>query len=411
MRVLLIHSFHYARGGDSTYARALTGALEAGGHAVVPLAMRHPHNDPSPWEQRFVSWVDPRSAARGDRLRAAARLLWSWEARRASRQLVAEARPDVAHLQHVHRHLTPSVLGPLRRAGVPVVWTLHDYELVCANGLLYTEGAPCERCAGHRYHEALRHRCKQGELLTSAAAAVEKGLHALLGVSAQVDRFLCPSDWLRRAVVRMGLPADRVFHLPNLLPPVAARPAPLAGGDWLVAGRLAREKGVHVAIEAARRLPGATLHICGSGPEEAALRHQAASLPQVRFHGHLPQAALAQRIAACRVVAVPSLWPENLPYAVSEAQGLGRPVVASAVGGIPEQIADGEDGVLVAPGDPGALAEAVRALLEDGPRAARLGAAGHARLAAMPGPAAHVAQLQAHYAAAGKRAKAPRSGL
>ena len=404
MRVLLVHSFHYERGGDSTYARALSQALLDRGHDVIPLAMRHPLNDPSPWEQRFVSWVDPRSAEPHDRLRAGLRLVWSWEAARATRRLVAEVRPDVAHLQHVHRHLTPSVLGPLRRAGVPVVWTLHDYELVCPNGLLYTQGSPCERCGGGRFHQAIAHRCKQDLLAPSIAAALEKALHGLLRVTDRVDRFLCPSAWLARAVVRMGLPQGRVFHLPNLSPtPPATSSAPI-GDDWLVASRLTREKGVHVAIEAARGLPGRVLHICGSGPEEASLRHLAADLPNVRFHGHLPQAALAALTARARVVAVPSLWPENLPYAVFEAQALGRPVVASAVGGIPEQIDDGVDGVLVRPGDSAALRDAVAALMADPARARTMGEAARVRLALRAGSVAHLDALLAHYKAAAVRA-------
>lgn len=404
MKVLLVHSFHYERGGDSTYARALGRALADAGHEVVPLAMRHPLNDPSPWEQHFVSWVDPRSSEPGDRLRAGLRLVWSWEAARAARRLVAEVRPDVAHLQHVHRHLTPSVLGPLRRAGVPVVWTLHDYELVCPNGLLYTEGRPCERCSGGRFHQAIAHRCKQGQLGPSFAAALEKSLHALLRVSERVDRFLCPSAWLARAVVRMGLPAERVFHLPNLTPaPPAIAPQPV-GDDWLVASRLTREKGVHVAIDAARGLPAHVLHICGSGPEEPRLRRQAANLPHVRFHGHLPQAALAALTARARVVAVPSLWPENLPYAVFEAQALGRPVVASAVGGIPEQIEDGVDGVLVRPDDSEALRIAIASLMAEPARAKAMGDAARRRLDRRAGGAEHIAALLGHYAAAAKRA-------
>jgi glycosyltransferase involved in cell wall biosynthesis len=404
MKVLLIHSFHYERGGDSTYARALGQALLDGGHQVIPLAMRHPLNDPSPWEQRFVSWVDPRSEEPRDRLRAGLRLVWSWEAARATQRLIAEVHPDVAHLQHVHRHLTPSVLGPLRQARVPVVWTLHDYELVCPNGLLYTNGRPCERCGGGRFHQAIVHRCKQDQIAPSVAAALEKSLHALLRVTDRVDRFLCPSRWLAEAVVRMGLPRDRVFHLPNLTPRLPESVPPTAGNGWLVASRLTREKGVHIAIEAAQGLPDHILHICGSGPEEPRLRHQAADLPNVRFHGHLPQAALAALTARARVVAVPSLWPENLPYAVFEAQAQGRPVVASAVGGIPEQVEDGVDGVLVPPGESLALRTAIAGLMAEPARASAMGVAARTRLSQRAGSVEHVAALLEHYKAAANRA-------
>ncbi len=404
MKVLMINTFHHARGGDATYTRGLTRLLERAGHTVVPLAMRHPDNDPSPWEHRFLPWVDLREE-RGPVARAAVlpRLLWSRRAARTCAALVRDVRPDIAHLQHIHRHITPSVLGPLRAAGVPVVWTLHDYELVCPEGHLFSQGAPCEACRGHRYDEAVRRRCKWGRVGPSAVAALEKALHHHLRVWERVDRFLCPSRFLADTLVRFGVPADRVVHRPNFLDPdglpVAPRP-PLPARSWLYAGRLTEEKGVDIAIEAARQLPDATLLVCGTGPDEATLRRRAAALGNVRFLGHLPQRALAAHIQAAGAVVVPSRWYENFPYAVLEAQAWGRPVVASRIGGIPEQIDDGVDGLLVPPGDAGALARAVGRLLADPAEAARLGAAGSERVRARLSPTAHLDAILTEYDAA-----------
>ena len=389
MKVLMIHTFHHPRGGDTTYAALLVRLLEEAGHRVVPLAMRHPDNDPSPWEQRWPAWVEPRLAD----ARSALSLAWSHDAARATADLVAEVRPDVAHIQHVHRHLTPSVLEPLRRAGVPVVWTVHDYELICPEGHLFDGRAPCERCRGHHYWQAAVHRCKWGQVLPSVAVAAEKALHHRLGVWNKVDRFLCPSAFLARKLVEFGVPEERVRVLPNALD--AGLPASGGGEGWLVAGRLSPEKGVDVAIAAARLLPGHRLWICGDGPERGRL--EAAAPPDVRFLGHLPRERLARLIREVAVVAVPSRWWENLPYAVLEAQAAGRAVVASAMGGIPEQIDNGVDGLLVPAENPPALAEAVGGLLADPERAHRLGAAAAARVRRDLAPDAHLAAILAHY--------------
>lgn len=403
MKVLMINTFHHARGGDATYTRGLTRLLEDAGNTVVPLAMRHPENDPSPWEHRFLPWVDLR--APGGRLaqaRLLPRALWSRRAARACAALVRDTRPDIAHLQHIHRHITPSVLGPLRAAGVPVVWTLHDYELICPEGHLFSQGAPCEACRGHNYTEAVKRRCKWGRLGPSAVAAAEKQLHRTLGVWDKVDRFLCPSRFLADMVVRFGVPAERVAHRPNFLhtgPMPGPRPR-TARPTWVYAGRLAPEKGVDVAIEAARQLPAADLLICGTGPEERALRRRAGALPNVRFLGHLPQRVLARHIEAARAVVVPSRWYENFPYAVLEAQAAGCAVVASRVGGIPEQIDDGVDGLLVPPDDTGALCAALSRLLDDAALAARLGRAGAERVRARLAPSDHLDAILAEYAIA-----------
>lgn len=400
LRILMIHSFHHARGGDSTYTRSLSRLLEAAGHKVIPLSMRHPDNDPSVWEARFVPWVSPRDAhTPAERVRLARQMIWSPLAARAAQDLIRDARPDIAHIQHVHRHITPSVLDPLNAAGVPVVWTTHDYELICPSGHLFTQGAPCERCQGGDYTHAIRHRCKWDALLPSTIAAAEQAAHRLRRVWHRVARFLCPSRFLAQKLSAFGVPDARIQALPNPLD-LSAHPAGSGPGEgWLYAGRLAPEKGVDVAIEAARRLPGRVLTICGTGPLDATLRRQARGLSNVRFTGFLPPAELATRIRQARVVVVPSRWYENFPYAVLEAQAAERAVVASRIGGIPEQITDGTDGRLVPPDDPSALAEAVSALLDDAALAARLGAAGRARIGRTLQPGQHVSAVLSVYRA------------
>ena len=394
LRILMIHSFHHARGGDSTYTRSLTSLLRARGHTVIPLAMRHPDNDPSVWEARFVPWISPRDAKTPtERIRLARQMIWSPSAARAAHALIRDARPDVAHIQHVHRHLTPSVLGPLNAAGVPVVWTTHDYELICPSGHLFTQGRPCERCKDGDYTNAIRHRCKWDALLPSTIAAAEKYAHKLRRVWSRVDRFLTPSRFLAQKLADFGVPGDRIQPLHNPLD-LSAHPAGDGPGEgWLYAGRLAPEKGVDVAIEAARRLPGHALTICGTGPLEGALKRRARGLSNVRFTGFLPPAVLAEQIRKARVVTVPSRWYENFPYAVLEAQAAARAVVASRIGGIPEQITDGEDGRLVPPDDPRALGEAVAELMADPGLSARLGAAGRDRIGRTLHPEQHVSAV------------------
>ena len=403
MKILMISSFLHERGGDTTYAAGLGRLLRAAGHEIIPFSMRHPDNDPSPWESRFPVWVDP-WGAKGplEQARLLPRLIWSRPAERAMAELLEHVRPDVAHVQHLHRHLTPSVLRPLRAAGVPVLWTVHDAELVCPAGTLYTQGAPCERCLSGGYGQAIVHRCKAGAPLPSAAVALEKWVHNRLNIHELVNFFLCPSRFMADVLVRAGLPADRVVHLPNFLDtsliPASAEP----GEGWLYAGRLAPEKGVHTLLEAAARLPDARLSLFGGGPLAGWVADRAKRLPQVSLRGHTPRAQLLAEIARARVVVVPSRWPENYPYAVLEAQAAGRAVVASAVGGIPEQISSGEDGVLVPPGDASALADAVGALLADPARARRLGEAGQRRARERGSPSLHLERLLGFYAQASR---------
>jgi glycosyltransferase involved in cell wall biosynthesis len=398
VKILMVHTWHHRRGGDATYTMGLSSLLERAGHQVYPLAMRHPDNDPSPWEARFVPWIELAAArSLSDKARMLKDAMWSPAARDATRAIVQETGAEVAHLQHIHRHITPSVLDALDDLGVPAVWTLHDHELVCPAGHLFVHGAPCERCLGHRYHQAVLNRCKFDAVLPSLFVALEKELHQRKHVWERVAKFICPSRFLAETIVRFGVPAEKVVHVPNFLDTEGITASSEPGGGWLYAGRLTEEKGVRIALRAAAKLPEHPFFVCGTGGLEQELRAQYRSHGQIVFLGHLPRTELEARIRSAGVVVVPSLWHENFPYAVLEAQALGRAVVASRVGGIPEQIEQGVDGLLVPPGDVDALANAVRGLLEDPRRALALGAAGATRVRKNLGSSAHVARIEALY--------------
>ena len=396
----MVNTFHHRRGGDAAYALGLSALLEGAGHEVIPFAMRHPQNEPSVWEGHFPSWIDYRDLqGLRDRLRALPRFIYSRESARALDGLLAQVKPDVVHLHHVHHHLTPSVVDVAQRRGIPVVWTVHDYELICPAGLLFSQGAPCEACRGHRYDQAIARRCKRDRWDFSALAALEKALHAAAGLWSRIDRFLCPSQFLADRLMAFGVPPERVFHQPNFVDAPVSPPA--MGSGWLFAGRLSQEKGVEVLLQAARRLPGRRLDVVGSGPLEARMREDAATLSNVAFFGHVSKEALNRKLTETAVVAVPSVWYENQPFAVTEAQAAGRAVVASRIGGIPELVEDGVDGVLVPPGDPVALADAVESLLSNPTRLSSLGESGHRRVRAALRPDAHLDAILGHYAAVG----------
>lgn len=370
MRIGLVTSFWHARGGDTTAAFTGARALVAAGAEVVPFAMRHPDNAPSPWDAHFAPQRDTLGEVGLARARAAVGAIWSRSAARELRRFVADARPDVLWVHHVHRHLSPSVVTA---TSLPVVWTLHDHELVCANGLSWTQGEPCTACHGGRWWNAALRRCKRDDLVQSVWVGLEHTLHDAVGVTDHVDRFVTPSAFLRDAVVAGGLPSARVVTVPNPL----EDPGPGGPGDgtWAFAGRLTEEKGIDDVLAAAGSVPG--LVVIGA---------PAPTRPGVVALGALSRADTLARLARVSVVVVASRWPENQPYAVLEAQALGRAVVATRVGGVPELVDDGVDGLLVPPGDPAALALAVRSLLADPARARRLGDAARRRVVSTHAP-------------------------
>jgi glycosyltransferase involved in cell wall biosynthesis len=395
MRVLLLAN-HYrpGPGGAEAVLLASEALLRDRGHQPIPFAVREPDTAPTPW----TAWFPPVAGARarteaGHRLAATA----SRPAQDALHRLLDAASPDVAHVHHVFEGLTLSVVDVLLARRVPVVMTLHDYKPVCPNYRLYTGGRPCQRCLGGGYWNVVRHGCLEGSAWRGLAAAFDAYRRRLGHFWERVDLFVAPSCYLRDRVVAGGLPADRVTVVPNPVelppaPPRAARPGP---ARFLYTGRLVEEKGLDDLLTAAGLLRGlATVEVFGEGRLAQALKSRVAreGLP-VRLHGFAGRGRLADELAAATATVLPARWPENCPLAILEAAARAVPAVATTAGGIPELVEDGRTGLLVPPGEPTALAEAMAALAGDPARAVELGRAARRRVAARHHPGGHADAL------------------
>jgi glycosyltransferase involved in cell wall biosynthesis len=402
MRVLLVTS-HYkpGPGGAETVVSLTEQLLREAGHDVVPFAVAEPDTSPTPW----LPWFPP-PAGSGARTEPGRRLagIYSTPARRALDALLTQIGPDIAHVHHVHEFLTLSVLDALRHHEIPTVMTLHDYKAVCPNYRLFTQGRPCERClSGGRLVNALRHGCLAGEgsAWRAAAAGAEAGLAAMRGWWRWVGLFIAPSVFLRDRVVAGGLPSDRVVVLPNpVVPPDRPVAPPGRPARFVYAGRLVAEKGLDVLLTAAHGLPpGSAIDLYGVGRAEASIRRRVAteSLP-VRLHGFTAKTIVTEAFGGATAAVLPALWYENCPMSVLEAAACGLPVVASRIGGLPELLDDGRTGLLVPPGEPRALAAALRSLAADPSYARALGAAARGHVIRHHAPVRHLTVLLRHYA-------------
>jgi glycosyltransferase involved in cell wall biosynthesis len=373
MRILVVNKFFWPKGGAERVMFDLIRGYEAAGHETVHFSMRSPLNRASPHTDAFVSTIDYDDGSVVRRVRGAGRAIWSREARDRIRALVRETRPHVAHLHNFHHQLSSSVVDALRDEGIGCVHTLHDYQVVCPNYLLYTGGAVCERCRGGRFHHAVVHRCVKN------VAALEMTVERFRGTLARgISAFVSPSRFLAGKLAEFGWPRDRVRVVPNGLDPVAFEPAAQPGSEFLYAGRLSREKGLSTLLRALESTPGAKLVIAGTGPEEGRVRQEALErgAGRVELTGHLDRTQLLARIRSARAVVLPSEWYENAPIAALEALACGVPVVASRIGGNPEIVRDGECGLLFEPGNADELAACLRRLDDDADLAHRLGRGG-----------------------------------
>ena len=391
-RLLAINNYFYRRGGAEAVFFDHMDLFERVGWDVVPFAMQHAENQASPWSPFFVSELEyGRTSGILAKANQATKVIFSFEARRKIGELIRRAPPSVAHAHNVYHHLSPSIFGALKAANVPVVMTVHDLKLACPAYKMLTHGRVCEACHGGRIHNVVRNRCVKDSALLSGLVFLETLVHRTLGLYRDtLAKLITPSRFYRDKLVAWGWNPAQIAHVPNCIDTSRFVPAASIGNYFVYAGRLAPEKGLATLVRAAA-MSNQRVVLAGSGPEEQALRRLAVELEaEIVFAGRLDGADLHKTIAEAKALILPSEWYENAPISVLEAYALGRPVIGTDIGGIPEMIRPGETGALAPSGNATALAEAMAAMAAVPERLrSGFGAAGRAWVETAFSPAAY----------------------
>ncbi|KUL34469.1 glycosyltransferase [Actinoplanes awajinensis] len=265
--------------------------------------------------------------------------------------LIETERPDVLHLHNPYPLLSPRVIRTAHRYQIPVVQTVHNYRQVCSSGLYFRDGHNCHDCRGKVLGwPAITNKCYRGSAAQSAIMATTLAVHRPTWRS--VERYIALTDKIAAHLISYGIPAERIVIKPNGLPD-PGQPEPLGDG-FLYGARLSAEKGLGLLLDAWRQHPDGSLgplRIAGDGELRHLAEQAAADRSDVTYLGPLDRAGMtAARQAAAVVVAVPT-WEDVLPTVILEAMASGRPVLGTAVGGVPYLIGDGPEaaGWLAAP--------------------------------------------------------------
>ena len=382
MKVLMVQKYYYRRGGDSVYMFNLTDLHRRNGHSVAHFSMHHPENMKSDCSDYFVSELDFPSLLKDFSIpggwKVLARSVYSREAARRISSLIDDFRPDIAHFHNIHDHISTSIVNPLNRKGVPIVWTLHDYRPVCPNSTFLSGNEICERCLPGKFYNAFIHRCKKESVSASFVAMLSSYADRLRGVFDRVGRFIAPSRFMKGKLAAGGINPDLITVVPNFIDTDIYTPAEEEDDFMIYFGRLSYEKGVDTLLRAFSGLEGGRLIIAGDGPDRENLEGLAdeLKLTGVEFTGFMGQDKLREMVSRSKFVVMPSRWYENLPFSVMESLALAKPVIASDIGGIPEMVKDGVNGLLFAPENEQQLRERMNRLLGDRELRRSMGKAG-----------------------------------
>src|SRR5579872_2162208 len=273
MRVLYCNKYNFPFSGTEIYLFELMDLMRAHGHEVALFSMADPRGDATAYDHYFVPHIDFKNRPGfGAKIRGAAHAVYSIEARRRLRAMIRDFQPDVAHVRNIYHHLSPSILWELKAQGIPVLYHLNDFKLLCPSYNFVSHGQACERCRWARFCHVIAEGCYSGPPGSAPLLAAEAYLHKWLGTYAKcVDCFLAPSQFVRQKLAANGWNAGKIEVIPHFQSLAETSPV-LAGAPILYFGRLSPEKGVADLLYVMHRLPYLRLRIAGDGPKRAELQ-------------------------------------------------------------------------------------------------------------------------------------------
>lgn len=339
-RVLIVNKFYYRLGGDCVCALNLEHLLRDNGHEVAVFAMRHPENLPSEWD---TYWPDEISFSGGAKAKLSAlkRTLGLGDVVAKFNRLLDDFHPDVVHLHNIHSYLSPIVAAIAHKRGIRVVWTMHDYKLICPSYSCLRNGKVCELCYTAP-RNVLTTRCMKGSLAASAIAYMEALRWNRSRLQSYTDRFIAPSAFMASKMKQGGFPEEKIstlcnFISPDLLDSYSDTGINNGGDYYCYVGRLSEEKGVRTLLAAAASMPY-TLKVAGGGPLADELKAQYSDYRNIEFLGMLGGEEVRDLLSHARFSILTSEWYENNPMGIIESLCAGCPVAGAEIGGIPELI-------------------------------------------------------------------------
>lgn len=364
MKVLLINNIHTLAGGANTVYFNTGELLKQYGHEVLYFAMHSSKEEPCDYSEYFV-----KSQGKKSSLSTMMTFVYNRNVIRCLTRLINEKRPDVAHLHLIYGGLTSAVIKVLNKSKIPIVYTVHDYRLICPRiTLLDRHNKLCDRCRNGHFYHCLVNRCYKGSLMRSAILTVEIIYRNLFyNPLSRVNAFIFVSHFGRQKHIQFEPQYSKVYSevlynfLNDNISGLFNNEINTFNGYYLYYGRLAYEKGLETLIRAFAKYPNLKLHILGSGPLKGDLYKLVSDLKanNISFCSHKTGKDLFDIVRRAKYICMPSEWYEMLGMTIIEGNSLGIPSIASDIGGLGEIVEEGVTGFKFKSGDIDSLCSAI----------------------------------------------------
>ncbi len=364
MKILMVNKFLYPRGGSESYMLYLAEHLKKLGHEVEFFGMYDDDNTVGNSIGLYTQNMDFHSRGLA-RFLYPFQIIYSFEAKKKIARVIDHFKPDIVHMNNINFQLTPSIIYGIKKKGIPLVQTVHDYQMICPNHLLYNfdKNMPCEKCVKGSYMHCIQNKCIHASKVKSIIGVIEAKVYSLLQTYKKVDLFVCPSHFLENKLLSAKeYYKGKTKTIHNFINKEKFAANSRKEDSYIVfVGRLSKEKGIENIAGAAKLLPEYRFVVAGSGPDEDLLK----DIPNITLAGFLTGDELTELMGNAKVLLLPSVCYENCPLSILEAHALGVPVVTMNSGGMAELVKDGVTGTLVNEPTPEGIARKLKETLEN----------------------------------------------
>lgn len=366
MRILMVNKFHYLKGGSEKYYFDLAKLLEENGHEVAFFSMKNEKNIRTNNKEYFVEEIDLNS---NNKLKAL-EVIYSKDNKKKMEEALDEFKPDIVHLNNFQRQLSASIIKPIKKRNIPIVFTAHDVQAICpAITMLDSNKNICENCMGGKYRNCIRKKCIKGSGLKSILGAIEGKYYRIKRIyTKKIDCIIAPSEFYKTKLIEDGIKEDKIKALHNFIDIKQYDVETQDDGYALYFGRLSKEKGILNLISAFSKTENGKLYIAGEGEEKENIKKlidKNKLNDRVKLLGFLNSDEMREYIRKCKFVVVPSIWYENCPYSIIETLAIGKPIIGSNIAGIPELVQDKVNGFTFKYDDADGLKKKIEELFND----------------------------------------------
>lgn len=341
-KILIVHNFYQQPGGEDTVFRNEKKLLEDNGHEVITYTRDNSELKGSILKKillPFITIFNPKTYF-------------------DIKKIIKDKKIDIVHVHNTLCLISPAVFYAALKMKTPVIQTLHNFRMQCANGLFYRDGHICEDCVNDGLLCALKHKCYRNSFLQTLAIVLMLKIHRFTGIYRKVN-FICLTEFNRNKLLLINnkkqiVDEKRVYVKSNFVFEDSSskdstsnsykkESMPGTKGYYLYVGRLDEIKGIDIALEAFSKMPERKLHVIGSGGEYYIKKYSGFS--NIKFLGQLPHDEVMAEMINSKAMVFPSKLYEGMPMTVIESFKNGVPVITSDIGNAKEIVKDGLAGV------------------------------------------------------------------